>query len=422
MSWGSPFATAWNAATDTAKRAAQASAETAKSAYDYVAKKSVQGYEYTKEKASQGYDYTKQKAHEAADYTKQKAHEAADYVNDKYASAKDSVRGGLRSAADTALDKGSSALDKAGRAYDKAKRALGLQKAGSPVQPCPGSTGDGGTDKSRDGMIMVPQGPGKPCLAIAPGKGALAEARAKAWKNPASPCVRKSGEAPPNILFVNGIKNTQQDHCKAINLIAKQTCSTVTGVYNATEGFVTDAKQTGDDRRLVKAASKPGAPRSVDGRNPAVDTMRSLITDEIEAGNNPELWAHSQGGAVTSLALMEARNDLAVTTGNPDPLQGVKVKSFGAAAPQWTDGPDYEHFVHVNDPVPLTLGLGDDPARDAALAGKGAKVKRFSGKASDSASYATDKLDKSLIPVNMDNHVFTDSYMKMEKQTNGGCS
>ncbi len=400
MSWGTPFASAWDAATETAKRAVQAAAQTAKSAYDYVAKKAVQAYDYAKDKASQAYNYGKQ----------------------KYADAKVGFRGKLRSAADAALDKGSTALDQAGDAFDKVKENLGLQKAGSPVQSCPGNTLDGKSDKSRDGLIMVPQGPDKPCLALTPGKAALAEARAKAWKNPASPCVRKSGEAPPNILFVNGIKNTQEDHCKAINLIAKQTCSTVTGVYNATEGFAKDAKQTGDDRRLVKAASKPGAPPSVDGRNPAVDTMRGLIIDEVEAGQEPQIWAHSQGGAVTSLALMEAKNDLGATSGNPDPLKGVKVKSFGAAAPEWTDGPDYEHFVHVNDPVPLTLGLGDDPVRDAALAGKGARVHRFSGRASDKGPFATEQLDKSFFPVNMDNHVFTDSYMKMEKQTNGGCS
>jgi hypothetical protein len=399
MSWGAPFARAWNAASDARKALAQQAATTAQSAWDAA----------------------KQKALKALHYGKEKAGEAHAWAKSKYGEAKEGFRDGVRNTADSALDKGSSALDRAGRTYDKARNYFGTETVGSPVQRCPGHTRDGNTNKSRDGLIMVPQGEGNPCLALMPGQGTLAVARAKAWINPDCPCERKSGQEPADIIFVNGIQNNQEEHCQALNRIAKQTCAKVTGVYNATEGFLQDGKQTADDRRLIKAASKSGIPRSVDGRNPAVDTMRGLITDEIEAGRKPEVWAHSQGAAIASLALIEAKNDLAVTSNNPDPLRGTKVKSFGGAAPQWTNGPAYEHFVHVNDPVPLSLGLGDDPKHDASMAGNGATVHRFSGKGTGDAPFISQNPDKSFLPFNLKNHSFTDSYLRMEKNINGGC-
>ena len=46
MSWGSPFAAAWNAATDTAKAVAYSAAQTSKSAYDYVADRTVAGLSF----------------------------------------------------------------------------------------------------------------------------------------------------------------------------------------------------------------------------------------------------------------------------------------------------------------------------------------------------------------------------------------
>ena len=182
-----------------------------------------------------------------------------------------------------------------------------------------------------------------------------------------------------------------------------------------------DGAQTGQDRRLVKAAGANKAVPTQDGRNPAVDTLARAVADEVESGSSPELWAHSQGGAVTSLALYEARNDLGVVTGSPDPLKGMKVKSFGSAAPQWANGPEYEHYVHMNDPVPTMLGLGHNPAGDGGAAGAGAKVVRFSGDVSSSAPFEMANPAKEWLPTNLDNHAVAKSYLKTEKQFNGGC-
>jgi len=232
---------------------------------------------------------------------------------------------------------------------------------------------------------------------------------------------RAAGGQPRDIIYVNGILTDAQAHCATLKNIANQTCARVVGIYNATEGGLKDATQTGQDRRLIKAAASGKGVPGADGRNPAVDTLSRTVAKETLAGRPPEVWAHSQGGAVTSLALYEAKNSVGIITGNPDPLKGMKVKSFGSAAPQWTDGPAYEHYVHMNDPVPTMFGLGHNPAGDAAAAGKGAKVIRFGGDVKSSAPFDAANPAKEWVPTNLDNHSVDVSYLKMEKQQNGGC-
>ena len=93
----------------------------------------------------------------------------------------------------------------------------------------------------------------------------------------------------------------------------------------------------------------------------------------------------------------------------------------GAAAPQWVDGPQYEHYIHMSDPVPTLFGLGRNPAGDAALAGKGAKVIRFAGDVNGTAPFETADPQKKWLWSNADTHAVDKSYLKMEKQRNGGC-
>lgn len=455
MGWGSSIAKAYQAATDTAKAAASKAAQTAQSAYDYVENKGRQavnaaeaGYDYTKQKAGEAYDYGKQKAaegyaygkqkaEEAYQYGKQKAVEAYDYGKEKAGEArdwaKDRTRDAERGVADSVFDGYAAAgqgLGKAkaavGNAYDKGRALLGMQPAGSPTQACPHAqrVADKATmSKELDGWIMVPQGPGKDCIAVPPGQGAVAKARAQATMSQSACCKAKGTGGPPrDIVYVNGIMTDHSTHCDALNKIAEQTCGRVIGVYNATEGFVSDGAQTGQDRRLIKAAASGKPTPGSDGRNPAVDTLARAIADETEQGRPPEVWAHSQGGAVTSLALYEAKNDLMVTTGKANPLAGMTVKSFGSAAPQWPDGPSYEHFVHMNDPVPTMFGLGHDPVGDAANGGAGAKVIRFAGDVKSAQPFDTAVLKKEWLPTNInENHSVHQSYLRMEKQVNGGC-
>ena len=39
-------------------------------------------------------------------------------------------------------------------------------------------------------------------------------------------------------------------------------------------------------------------------------------------------------------------------------LSDVFVRSFGSASFEWPQGPYYEHFFHVDDIVPVSVGLG----------------------------------------------------------------
>jgi hypothetical protein len=392
VSWGDPFRRAWDAATDTGRRAASAIAE----------------------KGRQAAGWVKDKAVEAATWADTKARETVRGVERRMA---DGVYDGAAAGAEGVRRSGGAVRD----AYGKVKDVFTGKPAGSPVTPCPGSTDDGTKDPARDGWLMAPQGPGRPCVAIPPGKAALATARSRAAVSN-SPCCekRRAGEPPRDIIYVNGINTTAKTHCETLNEIAAQSCGRVVGVYNATEGGTLDAAQTGQDRRLIKAADSGKAVRAGDGRNPAVDTLSKEVRRELRAGRQPEIWAHSQGGAVTSLALYDARNARAAATLDPDPLKGMKVKSFGAAAPSWPDGPDYQHFVHVNDPVPSVFGLGHADVGDSENAGRVAEVIRFSGKPGGPGPFTTkNRLD--YVPSNIGNHDVSTSYLAMEKQVNGGC-
>ena len=149
MSWGSPFAAVWNAATDTAKTVAYAAAQTATSAYDYTATKAVQAYDYTKDKAVAGYEFTKDKSVQGYEYAKEKAAQGAVFAKDKaiqgYQGAKRAVAASAEALSDgvkrVAIEAryaqavGPAAAAK--RAYEKAKLGLGLGPAGGAVQKCP---------------------------------------------------------------------------------------------------------------------------------------------------------------------------------------------------------------------------------------------------------------------------------------------
>ena len=145
MGWGTPFASVWSAATDTAKEAAQAAAQTAKSAYDYTAKKAVQAYEYSKTKVIEGAQYAKAKAIEGAIYAKNKAIEGAVYAKNTaiegYHLAKDvagaAAQGVVRAGIEARYLQALGPVEIAKRAYEKARESLGMNEAGSSVEACP---------------------------------------------------------------------------------------------------------------------------------------------------------------------------------------------------------------------------------------------------------------------------------------------
>ena len=94
---------------------------------------------------------------------------------------------------------------------------------------------------------------------------------------------------------------------------------------------------------------------------------------------------------------------------------------MGSAAPFWPNGPTYSHYVHVNDATPSSFGLGHSGAQDAGRAGAGAEVIRFSGDPKGSAPFDDRQPRLDWLPAFTANHGVEDTYLRMQRQRNGGC-
>jgi len=416
MPFGEFLSNAWNSATGAAKSAATSVANGA----SWAGNKVVEGAKWTGDKIVQGAQWT-------GDMAKEGTRRAVRGTTD-------AIYSGLGTDAQTGYDAGKAVK----KTYDKAKSVF---TGKPPEQPCINCTGK---DKDHDG-VLVGYKDGK-CVPITQKGQPVTPDDIKAAKragynpanNPASDpnnpkdparntsdatkaCCAKctAGKPPRTIFYVNGINTNRSTHCETLKQIGDMTCANVVGIYNATEGMPKDALQTGMDRSLIDQAADGRRNLAHDGRNPAVDTLSDLIVQETRAGRPPEIMAHSQGGAVTSLALYDANNTLkAGPPGAANSLAGTKVTSFGAAAPSWVQGPNYTHYVHVNDFTPINFGVGDHPS--AAETG-GGKLVKFSGE--PGGPFSTDKLDKHIFAHPTKYHGIDDQlYLKMYDQQNKGGS
>ncbi len=182
---------------------------------------------------------------------------------------------------------------------------------------------------------------------------------------------RNNPNPSQTVLYVNGIQTTKEAQSNSLQHIADTTGARVIGIHNATEGFAADLAQCVKDK-LDK------------GTNPAVDTLADTLYNEIKAGRNVHLMAHSQGGLISSRALGDVYNRLRIedgmSQGQAQELMGkINVETFGAAAMQYPDGPNYVHYVNRGDPVPGLFGLGPvaDKWNPAVDGGRGSVVHHF---------------------------------------------
>jgi len=181
------------------------------------------------------------------------------------------------------------------------------------------------------------------------------------------------GDETRVIFFVNGIKVGWASHCDNLAQIADKTGAVVIGVYNGTEGMVKDVWQTAWDRFTVQVENTLadwGVNKTVEiHNNKAATTLMNAIVQRVRQGKHVEVWAHSQGGAVTALALHRALRTLnaeglyPVMKDGEEYPEAIKVVTFASAASQWPrglwpDGPIYTHYVHVRDATPNALGVG----------------------------------------------------------------
>ena len=176
------------------------------------------------------------------------------------------------------------------------------------------------------------------------------------------------------IYYVNGIKTGSDKHCDTLQTIANKTGAVTVGVMNESEGMLKDVWQTAGDRFTVtfeNALAAFGIEKTIQiHQNKAAVMLMNLIIQRIRVGKRVEIWAHSQGGAVTSLALHRALRVLEEEgswpvlkeDGEVD-YDAIEVVTFGSAAPKWPwggfpKGPSYTHYVHLRDATPSALGVG----------------------------------------------------------------
>jgi hypothetical protein len=227
-------------------------------------------------------------------------------------------------------------------------------------------------DTAVDGHFITPDGrthtPGTSLSDAVPGKG-------------------------PLTVHVNGIQNDAQTQTGDLQALQKQggVNDRLVGIHNS------ETTMPGDLIQSVK--DKAGA-----GQNPAVDTLRQTVLDEVRGGRDLHLMGHSQGALIISRALGEARQSLSddhfarlkaeappVAPGRgfferqqqqagqlrqeanrlaEDQLSRIRVETFGGAAHSYPDGPKYTHYINRNDPVAMGAGLGRpvrSPGRDADM-------------------------------------------------------
>jgi hypothetical protein len=227
-------------------------------------------------------------------------------------------------------------------------------------------------DTAVDGHFITPDGkthaPGTPLGQVVPGEG-------------------------PLTVHVNGIQNnapTQAGDLEAIQR-AGGVNPRLVGIHNAETTMPGDLAQSVGDKAGI-------------GRNPAVDTLRQTVLDEVRGGRDLHLMGHSQGALIISRAMGEARQSLSddhfarlkaeappVAPGRgfferqqqqagqlrqeanrlaEQQLSRVRVETFGGAAHSYPDGPRYTHYINRNDPVAMGAGLGRpvrSPGRDADM-------------------------------------------------------
>lgn len=246
--------------------------------------------------------------------------------------------------------------------------------------------------------------------------------------------VNEGGDETRVIFYVNGIRTDWQKHCDTLQQIANLTGAVTIGVLNETDGTAADVWQTAWDRFTITVERKLqeyGFENigSIHDNQAATVLMNAMI-HRIREGKHVEIWAHSQGGAVTSMALHRALRTLkkeglfpVIKDGQEYP-EAIKVKTFGSASPKWVggvfpEGPSYEHFVHLRDATPSVLGIGafgDYSTIGEKRAGENAKMVFFDGEPPED-EYAPSNFE--LVDKDEADIGFTDLRPKRYHRTNG---
>jgi hypothetical protein len=363
MGWGDGFLSAWDEASSAARDVAAAIATGARTAANdtvAVVQSAVREAHAIAQTAERTADQSVQAVSTFAGAVAEKTAEAAAWA----------VEEGERATA-WAAEKGKQAVKTTAKAvakcYDQAKRRFSLVSAATATAACAGE--DWTVGLVGMGLAAGLTKPGisnllRPLLKLGGnstpkndgdvlGAGCLPEGTS----NPNGvmpPGCRQLPGTLPKISYVNGINTAyaqpgQKDLfsggiCKTMLEIAKTTCSEVTGVYNATQGFGKDLDECLDN--IAK-----------DGDSPSVVPLRNMMVQAAQSGRRMTLFAHSQGGLITQEAVAQAKQQLMkgdhLTSAEAEQRLGVvSIDSFGTAIMGWPKGPHYQRFTNTADPVP----------------------------------------------------------------------
>lgn len=151
------------------------------------------------------------------------------------------------------------------------------------------------------------------------------------------------------IWFVNGILNhldsadpRESTFFKTLQAIADRTGQPVIGLYNATNGFVSDVRQASFDIR-----------GSLD--NPATRSLANALYDQLAGGNEVHLMGHSQGTAIINQALNDVKRRFESQGLDHcqvlDKLSKVTAEIYGSPVYDFVNGPSYYHRCNYMDMI-----------------------------------------------------------------------
>jgi len=202
------------------------------------------------------------------------------------------------------------------------------------------------------------------------------------YENPSGKSVKEYYSTTREVVFVNGMLNSAEDHQKAALALSLLQMCKVVGIYNASnvkDGMWNTAKAVAEDlaqclgdkvqwdthevdRNAVKLntwfQSKVGSQANAISyarewlkRNAAAVTLFDYIMEN--KGKPMTLFAHSQGNLITSNALTAAHLI------DPTILRTITVYSYASPSVFWPEGFKHHSYAYTLDLVPLVAGVGN---------------------------------------------------------------
>lgn len=277
--------------------------------------------------------------------------------------------------------------------FESGSRSLGFQLLQGGAQP---ATRPATQPATRPAAVPTGVPVGNRDNAAMDGQLMTRDNQGTTWGTGVAPSQIPGANGRDTVLWVNGIRTSAADHQATLGLLEQQGNTRAVGLYNATEGGLRDTLQVSADRG--ENAQRAAGTWQGQSRNAATRSLADSIVSHLNTSREPlQLKAHSQGAVVTANALYAARDQLVAQHGaaRANEMMGrLQVETFGGAARNYVDGPQYTHWINESDNVTGSMGP------DAQTGGRGATINRFN----------VDPPGASL------NHSFTDVYWPHRQQ------